>query len=284
MMSSAPRAAIEEAASFIKSRTKHIPLVVITTGTGLAGLADQVTESDSIPYGDIPGFPKSTVDGHPGVLVFGSFAGRAVAIQRGRSHFYEGYSVAQVTLPIRVLRSLGAKVLIVTNAAGGINQHYQAGDIMLIADHIGLPSMAGNSPLNGPNDDTLGPRFPLMAGAYDRVLRQIAKRIAGENGFGVQEGVYAWVAGPAFESPAEIRFLRAVGADAVGMSTVPEVIVARHGGMRILGLSLITNIAADHEPAGDGPAEVHQEVMEASRRAVPRLTTIIKGVLEEMSI
>jgi purine-nucleoside phosphorylase len=284
MMQSSSRAAIEEAAAFIKSRTKRQPEVVIITGSGLAALADDVTGGVSIPYGDIPGFPRSTVEGHPGELVLGYLEGREVAIQRGRAHFYEGYPLTQVTLPIRVLRSLGAAALVATNAAGGVNPNFHAGDLMLITDHIGLPAMAGNNPLYGANDVSLGPRFPVMGGAYDRGLRQAARRIAGENGFALREGVYAWVAGPSFETPAEIRFLRTVGADAVGMSTVPEVIVARHAGMRVLGISLITNVAADHEPTGEIPPEVHQEVLEASARAVPRLTTLVKGLLREMPL
>ena len=282
MMSSSSRAAIEKAAAYIKSRTQRQPEVVIITGSGLAALARDVTEGVSIPYGDIPGFAKSTVEGHPGELVLGYLEGREVAIQRGRAHFYEGYPLAQVTLPIRVLRSLGASTLVVTNAAGGVNPNFHAGDLMLISDHIGLPAMAGNNPLYGPNDVSFGPRFPVMGGAYDNALRQAARRIAGENGFALREGVYAWVAGPSFESPAEIRFLRTIGADAVGMSTVPEVIVARHGGMRVLGISLITNLAADHEPTGEFLPEVHQEVLEASARAVPQLATLIRGVLGQM--
>jgi purine-nucleoside phosphorylase len=282
MTQSSPYAAIEEAAAFIKNRTNYQPEVVIVTGSGLAALADDVTEGVSIAYGAIPGFPESTVEGHPGELVLGRLEGHAVAIQRGRSHFYEGYTLPQVTFPLRVLRSLGASTLIVTNAAGGVNPNFHAGDLMLIADHIGLPAMAGNNPLYGPNDSGLGPRFPVMARAYDPILRQTAQHVAAENGFTLREGVYAWVAGPSFETPAEIRFLRSVGADAVGMSTVPEVIVARHGGMRVLGISLITNVADDHEPGGEIPPEVHREVLEASARAVPRLATLIKGVLKKM--
>jgi purine-nucleoside phosphorylase len=282
MMQPPSQSTIEETAAYLKRRTKLLPEVIIITGSGLAALAQDVRDGDSIPYGDIPGFPVSTVEGHPGELVLGSLEGRAVAIQRGRVHFYEGYSLRQLTLPVRVLRALGASTLIVTNAAGGVNPNFRAGDLMLITDHIGLPAMAGNNPLYGPNDVSLGPRFPVMGGAYDRSLRQTAMAVAAENGFELREGIYAWVAGPSFETPAEIRFLRAGGADAVGMSTVPEVLVARHGGMRVLGISLITNVAADHEPTGNVPSEVHHEVLDASARAVPRLTTLIKGVLRKM--
>jgi purine-nucleoside phosphorylase len=282
MMQPPSQSTIEETAAYLRRRTKRLPEVIIITGSGLAALAQDVRDGDSIPYGDIPGFPVSTVEGHPGELVLGSLEGRAVAIQRGRVHFYEGYSLRQLTLPVRVLRALGASTLIVTNAAGGVNPNFRAGDLMLITDHIGLPAMAGNNPLYGPNDISLGPRFPVMGGAYDRSLRQTAMAVAAENGFELREGIYAWVAGPSFETPAEIRFLRAGGADAVGMSTVPEVLVARHGGMRVLGISLITNVAADHEPTGNVPSEVHHEVLDASARAVPRLTTLIKGVLRKM--
>jgi purine-nucleoside phosphorylase len=283
-MSQSPnfRAEIEQAAAYIKNQTQLVPEVVIVTGSGLAGLADEARDAVTIPYGDIPGFAQSTVEGHPGEVVLGRLEGRNVAFQRGRTHFYEGYPLPQVTFPVRVLRALGATTMIVTNAAGGVNPDFRAGDIMLIADHIGLPGMAGNNPLFGANDTRLGPRFPVMAGAYDLALRKLAWRIARENDFPVREGVYCWVAGPSFETPAEIRLLRIIGGDAVGMSTVPEVIVARHAGMRVLGLSLISNAAEAHEPTGEMPPEVHQEVLEASRRTVPRLATLIKGVLRAM--
>lgn len=283
MTASSYAGAIEAAADYIKSRTKVVPNVLLITGSGLAGLAEDVTGALSIPYGDIPGFPQSTVYGHPGDLLLGRLEGREVAIQRGRVHMYEGYPLSQITMPIRTLRSLGASTLIVTNAAGGLNPNFEAGDIMLIADHIGLPAMTGNNPLYGPNDPSLGPRFPVMGGAYDRGLRECARRVAAEYGFGLKEGVYAWLSGPTFETPAEIRFLRSIGADAVGMSTVPEVIVARHGGMRVLGISLITNVAQDHEPAGEFPPDVHQEVLDAGGRGVPKIRDLIKGVLREMA-
>lgn len=275
-------AVIETAAGYIKGLTNIRPKVLIVTGSGLAGLADEVAGGISIPYGEIPGFPQSTVHGHPGDLVMGRLEGREVAIQRGRVHMYEGYPLTQITLPIRTARSLGASIMILSNAAGGVNPGYRAGDIMLIADHIGLPAMAGNNPLYGPNDPNLGPRFPIMGGAYDRLLRDTARRVAADNGFELREGIYAWVGGPSFETPAEIRFLRSVGADAVGMSTVPEVIVARHAGMRVLGISLITNMADAHEPTGEIPTSVHQEVLDAGARAVPKILALIKGVLREL--
>ncbi len=276
------REAVEQAARAIRGRTDLTPEVVLITGSGLAALADQAEQAHSIPYSDIPGFPRSTVEGHPGELVLGKLQGRPVAIQKGRVHFYEGYTLAQVTFPLRVLRALGAQTLIVTNAAGGVNASFRAGDIMLIVDHIGLPAMMGNNPLWGPNDPELGPRFPVMAGVYDRALRQVARRVAEQNGLALYEGIYCWLSGPTFETPAEIRFLRTIGADATGMSTVPEAIVARHAGMRVLGLSLISNEAQAEEPEGEVPAEVHQEVLAASAAAVPRLAALIKGVLHEM--
>ncbi len=278
MMQVSYRAAIAEAAAYIKSRTSIEPQVVIVTGSGLSALADQASNAVSIPYSDIPGFPTSTVQGHPGELVLGRLEDRSVAILRGRVHFYEGAPLPQVTFPLRVLHALGASTLIVTNAAGGVNESFQPGDIMLIADHIGLPAMAGNNPLFGPNDTFLGPRFPVMAGAYDRGLRQLAQAAAAENGFTLQEGVYAWVAGPSFETPAEIRFLRIVGADAVGMSTVPEVIVARHGGMRVLGLSGISNKAN----LDGSTVTTHEEVIEAGKVITPKIEKIVRGVLRSL--
>jgi purine-nucleoside phosphorylase len=284
MMLSSQPAAIAAAAAYIKSRTRHKPEVLVITGSGLSAIADEAKEKESFPYGDIPGFARSTVEGHPGELVLGLLGGRTVAVLRGRTHLYEGYALAQITLPIRVMRSLGASRLIVTNAAGGINPNFRAGDLMLISDHIGFPAMAGSNPLNGPNDPILGPRFPVMEGAYDLAMRQTARQFAAENGFELQEGVYAWVAGPSFETPAEIRFMRTIGADAVGMSTVPEVIVARHAGMRVLGISVISNVASDHEPTGQVSPEVHHQVLDAGARAVPRLMALIKGVSEKMGV
>lgn len=282
MTSYSSQAAIDEAAAYIRSKSRATPEVAIIAGSGLAAMGDQVEEGVSLAYAGIPGFAKSTVQGHPGELVLGRLEGRVVAILRGRIHMYEGYPLPQITLPIRALRALGATVMIVTNAAGGINPDFRAGDLMLIVDHIGLPAMAGNNPLYGPNDEALGPRFPVMAGAYDRAMRQAAREVAIETGLSLREGVYAWVAGPSFETPAEIRFLRTVGADAVGMSTVPEVIVARHAGMRVLGISIITNMTAVHDPSGEISPEVHREVLDAGARATPRLMELIKGVLRKM--
>jgi purine-nucleoside phosphorylase len=208
-------------------------------------------------------------------LVVGHLEGRPVMVMQGRAHYYEGYSMAQITLPVRVMQALGVKVLIVTNAAGGLNPSFRPGDVMLIRDHINLIGMAGLSPLRGPNLDRFGPRFPDMSCAYDPDLRTMARAVAQEAGIPVHEGVYICLAGPSFETPADIRFLRLIGADAVGMSTVPEVTVARHGGMRVLGLSGISNVAAAE---GENVAS-HEEVLEAGRVLAPRLETIIRGVL-----
>jgi purine-nucleoside phosphorylase len=282
------REQIADAVAAIRQVTPLTPRVGMITGSGLAGLADEVTDAVRIPYRDIPHFPESTVAGHPGELVLGRLEGQPVVIQRGRVHFYEGYSMQQITFPVRVMRALGAEVLIVTNAAGGLNPEFQVGDIMLIRDHISLPGMAGFNPLRGPNDPDLGPRFPLMAGAYSPRLRRLVEEVAAEQGIRLRSGVYAGLAGPTFETPAELRFLRMIGADAVGMSTAPEVIVARHAGMRVVAFSLISNVAlpdeieAAAESAGEEIEEVHDEVLEAGQQAVPRLIRLIRGLLRKI--
>ena len=271
------RANYQESARFIARRTKHTPKVGITLGSGLDPLADEIAEADVIPYAELPNFPVSTVQGHVGSLVIGKLGGQVVVVMRGRAHYYEGYTMQQVTLPVRVMRELGVETLIVTNAAGGINASFRSGDLMLITDHINLVGMAGQTPLRGPNDDSLGPRFPDMTDAYDPALGDCARAVAQLLHIELREGVYAMLAGPSFESPADVRFIRMIGADAVGMSTVPEVIVARHGGMRVLGLSLISNsLAHGHDKVS------HAEVLAAGRDAVPKLTGMIKGVLERI--
>jgi purine-nucleoside phosphorylase len=277
------RAQIEDTAAFLRSATHYRPQVMVITGSGLAGLAEQVESPTRIGYAEIPHFAVSTVEGHPGELVMGRLAGQEVTILQGRVHFYEGYSMQQITFPIRVLHSLGTRTLIVTNASGGLNPQFQTGDIMVITDHLNLVGMAGFSPLRGPNDPQLGPRFPMMAGAYDQALRQLAHRVAAELGFSLQEGIYIMLAGPAFETPADLRFLRLIGADAVGMSTVPEVTVARHAGMRVLGLSHISNVAHMDEivPPPD-VAEIHHEVLSAGEAVVPRLAALIRGVISRL--
>ncbi len=282
------REQIAAAVATIRQATSLTPRVGLITGSGLAGLADEVTDAVRIPYRDIPHFPESTVAGHPGELVLGRLEEQPVVIQRGRVHFYEGYSMQQITFPVRVMRALGAEVLIVTNAAGGLNPEFQVGDIMLIRDHISLPGMAGFNPLRGPNDPDLGPRFPLMAGAYSPRLRRLVEEVAAEQGIRLRSGVYASLAGPTFETPTELRFLRMIGADAVGMSTAPEVIVARHAGMRVVAFSLISNVAlpdeieAAAETAGEEVEEVHDEVLEAGQQAVPRLIRLIRGLLRKI--
>jgi len=267
---------VERVAGQIRAPIK--PQVGIITGSGLSGLALEVEEPLVIPYEEIPDFPPATVEGHPGQMVLGHLVGKAVAVMQGRPHFYEGYPLEQITLPLRVIRALGADTLIVTNAAGGLNEGFKAGDLMLITDHINLVGMAGHSPLFGPNDERLGPRFVDMSEAYDKELRKIALEVGHELGLELRQGVYVMLGGPTFETPAEIRFLRLMGADAVGMSTVPEVVVARHGGMRVLGISHISNMAVGH-PLEAKEEGLHEEVLEAGEKALPKLLALIKGVL-----
>lgn len=268
---------IGRAADFVRAHTQHQPTVGLILGSGLGPLADAIASPDVIATADIPHWPASTVQGHTGRLLLGPLAGHSALVLQGRTHFYEGYGMDRVTLPVRVMLELGIKTLIVTNASGGLNPQYRPGDLMLIRDHINFPGMAGNNPLRGPNEERYGPRFPDMTQPYDSALRTLAHQVAAEAGFALREGVYAYVAGPSFETPAELRFLQMVGADAVGMSTAPEVVVARHAGVRVLGISTISNLATT-----DPTAEVtttHQEVLEMGARAVPRLIEVIRGVL-----
>ncbi|MFN3762314.1 MAG: purine-nucleoside phosphorylase [Anaerolineae bacterium] len=269
---------IDTAAEALRRRFASRPEVGIILGSGLSAVAEAVEAEVVIPYPEIPHFPRATVEGHAGRLVVGHLEGHPVMVMQGRAHYYEGYSMAQVTLPVRVMQALGVNTLIVTNAAGGLNPSFRPGDVMVIRDHINLVGMAGLNPLRGPNLDRFGPRFPDMSSAYDRTLRAIARSVAQEAGIPVHEGVYICLAGPSFETPADIRFLRLIGADAVGMSTVPEVTVARHGGMRVLGLSGISNVASTE---GETVA-THEEVLEAGRVLAPRLETIIRGVLRRL--
>ena len=271
----------QQAAAVIRQRTSLPVRVGIVLGSGLGGLADEVQGAVTIPYADIPGWPQSTVPGHSGTLVIGKLDDVPVVLQRGRAHFYEGYSAQQVTFPIRVMRFLGVQTLILTNAAGGINTSYRVGDVMILNDHLNFVGMTGLNPLIGPNDDTLGERFPGMSGAYDRDLRDVARSAAQANSVPVHEGVYAWLSGPNFETPAEIRMLRTVGADAVGMSTVPEVLVARHMHMRVLAMSGITNAAIAE--VDSGMEATHEEVLEAGKLLVPRMSSVIHGVLRALN-
>lgn len=270
----------EHAVNLIRSRITVQPTIGLVLGSGLGGLANAIDHAVSIPYEDIPGFPQSTVQGHSGRLVIGELEGKTVLCQQGRTHFYEGYSMAQVTFAIRVMYLLGIETVILTNAAGGINPHFRAGDIMLINDHINLLGMVGNNPLMGWNDDSIGPRFPSMTQTYDQHLRHLTHQVAEQYQIPLQEGVYMGLSGPSFETPAEVRMIRVLGGDAVGMSTVNEVLVARHAGMRVLAFSSITNVGIDQL---DTEIETnHEEVLEVGRVIVPRLTRLIRGVLERL--
>lgn len=269
---------IEEVTQAVKSMTRYQPKVGLILGSGLGDLAKSIEEPDIIPYQKIPYWPTSTVHGHSGQLVIGKLEGQTVITMQGRAHYYEGYSMAEVTLPVRVMQKLGVEFLIVTNAAGAINPDYVPGDVMFLSDHIALIAMTGLNPLRGPNLDEFGPRFPDMSQPYDRELLKLAKQVAKENNIPTQSGVYASLSGPSFESPADLRFLRTIGADAVGMSTVPEVIVARHGGLRVLGISGISNKANL-----DGTTiTTHEEVLGAGKVLVPKLTTIVRGFLSSL--
>lgn len=274
------RADYERAAAIIRGHTRHHPDIGLVLGSGMKGLADELQDADVIPYAAIPGWPPSTAPGHVGELVIGRLEGQTVMTQRGRAHFYEGYSMQQVTFAIRVMHFVGVHTLILTNAAGGLNKSYHVGDLMLINDHINFVGMTGSNPLIGLNDSELGPRFPGMSHSYDRALTKTALRIAGENSVPAHEGVYVCLSGPAYETPAEVRMLQMMGGDAVGMSTVHEVLVARHMGMRVLACSGISNLAIDHLEAEGDPNE--QEVLDAGAVLVPRLTTVLKGVLRTL--
>jgi purine-nucleoside phosphorylase len=266
---------VERAAEVVRSRYSATPDVAIVLGTGLGGLATHIAVDASIDYADIPGFPLSTVESHAGRLLCGTLSGKTVIAMQGRFHRYEGYTLAQVTFPVRVLRALGARTLVVSNACGGMHPLWAAGDLMLIADHINL---LGDNPLIGPNDDRLGPRFPDMSEPYDGSLRAVARAVALDHGITLREGVYVAVPGPNLETRAEYRFLRGLGADVVGMSTVPEVIVAIHAGMRVLGISIITDLCL---PDALEPASVEKIIAVASR-AEPNLTMLVRGVLERL--
>jgi len=278
------RQAMIGAADYVRAHTRYTPRIGIVLGSGLNAVAERVAEPDIIPYAEIPLFPKPTVAGHMGRLLLGRMGNAQVMAMQGRAHYYEGYSLAEVTLPIRVMQLMGVQVLIVTNAAGGIRRDLKAGDLMAIIDHISLVGLAGHNPLWGPNDDALGPRFPDMSGAYDPELLDLLHTEAQVRNIALQTGVYVMVAGPSFETPAEIRFLRAIGADAVGMSTVPEVIVARHGGMRVLGISVISNIANDVSTrAGAGQAASHEEVLDTGAQALPALARLLEGLMQHLA-
>jgi len=274
------RAQYQEAADAIRQRTAHRPQVGLILGSGLNPLADEVADADRIAYAEVPHFPGTSVVGHIGQLVIGELSGQTVLIMQGRTHAYEGVSLQRVTLPVRVMHELGIHTLIVTNAAGGINPDFRAGDLMLIVDHLGLMAMMGGNPLWGPNDESFGPRFPAMSKAYTPALRRLALEVAAREGIPLRQGVYGGLSGPAFETPAEVRFLRLIGVDAIGMSTVPEVMVACHMGMRVLGFSGISNAAIaelDTEAEAD-----HEEVLVAGQILGPRLMALLRGILAEL--
>ena len=267
---------IADAKRAIESRTAVRPAIGVVLGSGLGAFADELTDRTDIPYSDIPGWPGSTAVGHAGKLIVGKLGETVVAVMAGRAHLYEGYTAAQVTFGVRVLRSLGVQSMIFTNAAGGINLAYERGGLVLISDHINLQ---GTNPLVGPNDDSFGPRFPDMSEAYSRAYREIAKKVAGELGVMVAEGVYAAMLGPSYETPAEIRYLRAIGADLVGMSTALEVIAANHVGMKVLGISCVTNMAAGVIPESK---LVHEEVLEAGAMVRDTLVKFLKALVPRL--
>ena len=269
---------IDQAADAVRSKIHVQPKTGIILGSGLGDLVELVEGADAVATGEIPNWPVSTVMGHAGRVVTGRIGNHPVMVLQGRAHFYEGYDMSQVTLPIRVMKRLGIETLIVTNAAGAINPDFEPGDVMLITDHINMIGMGGNNPLRGPNLDEFGERFPDMSQAYDRRLMELARKYAKQAGFHLWEGVYTCLAGPSFETPADLRFLRIIGADAVGMSTVPEVIVAHHSGIKVLGLSGISNKAN----LDGSTVTTHEEVLQAGKVIGPKLKAIILGVLGQL--
>ncbi len=278
MISHFPLEQIDEIVRILQGRTSRQPRIAIILGSGLNGLADAIERPDIIPFADLPHFPVSTVFGHAGRIVIGDLEGKPVFAMQGRIHFYEGYTMAQVTLPIRAMQRFGVETLVVTNAAGGVNPDFNPGDVMLITDHLNFLGMMGQNPLMGPNYDEIGPRFPDMSQMYDRGLADMARSVAKREGLTLREGVYAGLSGPSFEGPADLRFLHLAGADAVGMSTVPEVIVARHGSMRVLGFSGISNKAN----LDGSTVTTHEEVIEAGKIITPKIEKLIRGVLHDL--
>jgi purine-nucleoside phosphorylase len=266
---------INQAVEFIESKVNFKPDIALILGSGLGVLAEEISDKKVLKYEDIPNFPVSTVEGHAGQFVFGNLEGKKVVAMQGRFHYYEGYSMQEIALPIRVMYKMGAKNLIVTNAAGGINRNFKPGNFMIIQDHINL---MGDNPLKGENIEEFGPRFPDMSEVYNKELRELAEKTALENKINTVKGVYCALSGPNYETPAEIRYLRSSGGDAIGMSTVPETITANHMGMEILGISCITNMAAGVLPK---PLD-HKEVMEIAEKVKPKFSKLIRGILKEM--
>ncbi|MGB2955920.1 MAG: purine-nucleoside phosphorylase [Anaerolineales bacterium] len=269
---------MDQIADEIRGRISVQPVIGLILGSGLGPLSESIQDPTIIPYHELPGWPLSTVEGHAGELIIGKLEGKDVLVMNGRIHFYEGYEMSQVTLPIRVMQRLGIEIVVVTNAAGGINQDFNPGNPMLITDHLNLLGMAGPNPLRGPNLEEFGTRFPDMSQAYDRKLIEIARNVANELDITLYEGIYVCLAGPTFETPADLRFLLNAGVDAVGMSTVPEVIVANHGGQRVLGISGITN-----QSNLFGEAETtHEEVIETGKLLAPKMMKLIRGILRAL--
>ena len=271
------RSEIKDAVDFIRIKTRATPAIGIILGTGLGALADEIEKDLSISYDEIPHFPVSTVESHAGRFLFGKLGGKDVIAMQGRFHYYEGYDLRQVTFPVRVLKEIGVKILIVSNAAGGLNPQFEIGDLVMITDHINFQTA---NPLTGPNDETLGPRFPDMYNCYDRELQDLAERTAIDEKVPLKKGVYVGVTGPNLETGAEYRFLRIIGGDLVGMSTVPEVIVARHQGTRVLGFSLATDMGL---PDAMEPCS-HEKIIAAAAKAEPKLTKLVKKTVERISI
>jgi purine-nucleoside phosphorylase len=269
------KAKVTESVEFINQKSKIKPEIAIILGTGLGRLAEDIKEKEIIPYSEIPNFPVSTVQSHSGNLVLGKLGNKEVVAMQGRFHYYEGYSLKEVTFPVRVMKNLGADLIIISNAAGGMNRFFKRGDLMLITDHINL---FGDNPLIGPNDEELGPRFPDMSEAYSQKLIELVKKVALKEKIRLQEGVYAGLTGPTLETSAEYRFLISIGADAVGMSTVPEVIVANHMGMKVLGISCITDLAIDGVIEGVSL----EEILQIASNAEPVMTKLVKKVIEKI--
>jgi len=263
---------IQETTAYLKQRTGALPQVGIILGTGLGGLVKEIEIQHTVPYEEIPNFPVSTVEGHSGKLIFGQLGGRSVMAMQGRFHFYEGYDMKQVTFPVRVMKAMGMNDLVVSNASGGVNPNFEIGDLMILNDHINL---FPTNPLIGKNYPELGPRFPDMSEVYDKHLISKAKEIAGRHDLRVQEGIYAGLTGPCLETPAEYLYVRNIGADAVGMSTVPEVIVGKHGGMRCFAISIITDLGVP----GKIVKVTHQDVIDVAAKAEPKMTLIMKELI-----
>ncbi len=270
---------IKETTRYIKEKIDTEPQIAMVLGSGLGALADEIEKKKVIPYVDIPNFPIPMAPGHAGNLVIGELEGKNVVAMQGRFHFYEGYTMKGITFPIRVFKSLGANILIVTNAAGGLSRFFKEGDLMVITDQINL---MGTNPLIGPTDEELGPRFLDMSQAYDEGLIYLAQQAAKENGIKLKKGVYVGLTGPAFETPAEVRFLTRIGADAVGMSTVPEVIVARHVNFRVLGISCITNLIFKKPTVFPKHETLHEEVLAVAEKSAEKLKKLVRGVLAKL--